>query len=86
MLFYTCIYAVIVLGITGFLNIFLQMKLKISFPSCEVIKDHKTKESLQYAFIEFEKVGIQKDFLIMSSCNASRVKMKISKSDKRVKF
>nr|XP_022302004.1 peptidyl-prolyl cis-trans isomerase-like 4 [Crassostrea virginica] len=23
--------------------------------SCEVIKDHKTKESLQYAFIEFEK-------------------------------
>lgn len=85
MLFYTCIYAVIVLGITGFLNI-LQMKLKISFLSCEVIKDHKTKESLQYAFIEFEKVGIQKDFLIMSTCNASRVKMKSSKSDKRVKF
>ena len=72
MLFYTCIYAVIVLGITGFLNI-LQMKLKMSFLSCEVIKDHKTKESLQYAFIEFEKVGIQKDFLIMSTCNASRV-------------
>ena len=24
--------------------------------SCEVIKDHKTEESLQYAFIEFEKV------------------------------
>lgn len=85
MLFYTCIYAVIVLGITGFLNI-LQMKLKISFLSCEVIKDHKTKESLQYAFIEFEKVGIQKDFLIMSTCNASRVKMKSLKSDKRVKF
>ena len=85
MLFYTCIYAVIVLGITGFLNI-LQMKLKISFLSCEVIKDHKTKESLQYAFIEFEKVGIQKDFLIMSTCNASRVKMKSSQSDKRVKF
>lgn len=85
MLFYTCIYAVIVLGMTGFLNI-LQMKLKISFPSCEVIKDHKTKESLQYAFIEFEKVGIQKDFLIMSTCNGSRVKMKSSQSDKRVKF
>lgn len=85
MLFYTCIYAVIVLGITGFLNI-LQMKLKISFLSCEVIKDHKTKESLQYAFIEFEKVGIQKDFLIMSTCNASGVKMKSSQSDKRVKF
>ena len=68
MLFYICIYAVIVLGMTGFLNI-LQMKLKISFLSCEVIKDHKTKESLQYAFIEFEKVGIQKKFLIFISYN-----------------
>lgn len=25
--------------------------------SCEVIRDSKTKESLQYAFIEFEKVS-----------------------------
>ena len=25
--------------------------------SCEVIRDYKTKESLQYAFIEFEKVS-----------------------------
>jgi len=36
------------------------LKIKVGlivFCSCEVIKDQKTKESLQYAFIEFEKVG-----------------------------
>jgi hypothetical protein len=29
----------------------------LSIFSCEVIRDHKTGESLQYAFIEFEKVS-----------------------------
>lgn len=26
--------------------------------SCEVIRDHKTEESLQYAFIEFDNVSL----------------------------
>lgn len=31
--------------------------LSFDVSSCEVIKDQKTGESLQYAFIEFEKVS-----------------------------
>ena len=44
--------------ISGCLGCFLQYKIIMSFDlfSCEVIKDQKTEESLQYAFIEFEKV------------------------------
>ena len=35
----------------------------INIFSCEVIRDHKTKESLQYAFVEFDKVSFSFSFM-----------------------
>lgn len=35
-----------------------ELFLSFSVHSCEIIRDWKTGESLCYAFIEFEKVGL----------------------------
>ena len=38
--------------------------------SCEVVKDFKTKESLQYAFVEFENSDHAEEVMQISSCQA----------------